>query len=184
MDAGVGRDRGGRPAGQPPHRRDPAQDAVREQQRRRRHDGQRRLVPRDSSPSTCSPASSTGIRALKIGWFEGGIAWVPTALQDAEHLLASYRHMFNHQLEHDVRYYWDNHMSASFMVDPLGLRADRRDRRGQRDVVVGLPAQREHVRLLGEVAASPSSTPSDRRTRSRSSAPTSRSSWASNDHVR
>jgi predicted TIM-barrel fold metal-dependent hydrolase len=59
---------------------------------------------------------------LRIGWFEGGIAWVPTALQDAEHLLASYRHMFNHQLSHDVRYYWDNHMCASFMVDPLGLR--------------------------------------------------------------
>ena len=59
---------------------------------------------------------------LKIGWFEGGIAWVPTALQDAEHMLASYRHMLNHQLEHDVRHYWDNHMSASFMVDPLGLR--------------------------------------------------------------
>ena len=39
---------------------------------------------------------------LKIGWFEGGIAWVPTALQDAEHMLASYRHMFNHDLEHDV----------------------------------------------------------------------------------
>ena len=32
--------------GQPPHRRDAAEDAVREQQRRRRHDGQRRLVPR------------------------------------------------------------------------------------------------------------------------------------------
>jgi len=59
---------------------------------------------------------------LRIGWFEGGIAWVPPALQDAEHLLASYQHMFNHQLEHDIRYYWDNHMSASFMVDPLGLR--------------------------------------------------------------
>ena len=29
--------------------------------------------------------------------------------------------MFNRPLEHDVRYYWDNHMSASFMVDPLGL---------------------------------------------------------------
>jgi len=25
--------------------------------------------------------------SLKIGWFEGGIAWVPTALQDAEHML-------------------------------------------------------------------------------------------------
>jgi predicted TIM-barrel fold metal-dependent hydrolase len=37
-------------------------------------------------------------------------------------MLASYRHMFNHDLEHDVHHYWDNHMSASFMVDPLGLR--------------------------------------------------------------
>ena len=37
-------------------------------------------------------------------------------------MLASYRHMFNHQLEHDVHHYWDHHMSASFMVDPLGLR--------------------------------------------------------------
>ena len=58
---------------------------------------------------------------LRIGWFEGGIAWVPWALQDAEHLVASYQHMFNRPLEHDVRYYWDTHMSASFMVDPLGL---------------------------------------------------------------
>jgi predicted TIM-barrel fold metal-dependent hydrolase len=59
---------------------------------------------------------------LRIGWFEGGIAWVPPALQDAEHVLASYQHMLDHSLEHDIRYYWDTHMSASFMVDPLGLK--------------------------------------------------------------
>ncbi len=59
---------------------------------------------------------------LKIGWFEGGIAWIPPALQDAEHVLASYQHMLNHQLQHDIRYYWDTHMCASFMVDPLGLK--------------------------------------------------------------
>lgn len=59
---------------------------------------------------------------LKIGWFEGGIAWVATALQDAEHLLASYQHMFNYELQNSIRHYWDSHMSASFMVDPLGLR--------------------------------------------------------------
>jgi len=58
---------------------------------------------------------------LRIGWFEGGIAWIPPALQDAEHVLASYQHMLDHPLEHDIRYYWDTHMSASFMVDPLGL---------------------------------------------------------------
>ena len=121
---------------------------------------------------------------LQIGWFEGGIAWVPTALQDAEHMLASYRHMFNHQLEHDVRHYWDNHMSASFMVDPLGPAADRPDRRRQRDVVVGLPAQREHVRLLGEVAGHRRRGGRPRGRGRRSSAPTSRSSWASHDDVR
>ncbi|OMC21116.1 amidohydrolase family protein [Mycobacterium colombiense] len=59
---------------------------------------------------------------LRIGWFEGGIAWVPTALQDAEHVLASYWHMLAHQPARDVRHYWDTHMCASFMVDPLGLR--------------------------------------------------------------
>jgi predicted TIM-barrel fold metal-dependent hydrolase len=58
---------------------------------------------------------------LKIGWFEGGINWVPSAIQDAEHMLASFRHMLNRPVEHDVRHYWDNHMSASFIVDPLGL---------------------------------------------------------------
>ena len=30
--------------------------------------------------------------------------------------------MFNRKVEHDIRYYWDTHMSASFMVDPLGLK--------------------------------------------------------------
>jgi predicted TIM-barrel fold metal-dependent hydrolase len=59
---------------------------------------------------------------LRVGWFEGGIAWVPTALQDAEHVLASYRHMLTDHPENDVRYYWENHMCASFMVDGLGLR--------------------------------------------------------------
>ena len=59
---------------------------------------------------------------LRIGWFEGGIAWIPPALQDAEHVLASYQHMLNHQLQHDIRHYWNTHMCASFMVDPLGLK--------------------------------------------------------------
>jgi predicted TIM-barrel fold metal-dependent hydrolase len=29
--------------------------------------------------------------------------------------------MFNHELSHGVDHYWREHMSASFMVDPLGL---------------------------------------------------------------
>jgi predicted TIM-barrel fold metal-dependent hydrolase len=29
--------------------------------------------------------------------------------------------MLDQPPRHDIRYYWDTHMSASFMVDPLGL---------------------------------------------------------------
>ena len=58
---------------------------------------------------------------LRVGWFEGGIAWVPPTLQDAEHVLASYRHMLKRHPEREIRYYWDTHMCASFMVDGLGL---------------------------------------------------------------
>jgi predicted TIM-barrel fold metal-dependent hydrolase len=58
---------------------------------------------------------------LKIGWFEGGINWVPPAIQDGEHLYASMQHMADHGIDHDVAHYWHTHMYASFMVDPLGL---------------------------------------------------------------
>lgn len=58
---------------------------------------------------------------LKVGYFEGGINWVPSALQDAEHIAASFRHLADLQIEHEPTYYWDNHMCASFMVDQLGL---------------------------------------------------------------
>jgi predicted TIM-barrel fold metal-dependent hydrolase len=58
---------------------------------------------------------------LRIGWFEGGINWVLAAIQDAEHMHRSFRHMLDQDIEHDVRYYWDNHMYSAFMVDPLGL---------------------------------------------------------------
>ena len=58
---------------------------------------------------------------LRVGWFEGGINWVPSAIQDGEHLYASMQHMADHGIDHDVRHYWETHMYASFMVDPLGL---------------------------------------------------------------
>ncbi len=58
---------------------------------------------------------------LRIGWFEGGINWVLPAIQDAEHMHVSFRHMLDADIDHDVRYYWDNHMYSAFMVDPLGL---------------------------------------------------------------
>jgi predicted TIM-barrel fold metal-dependent hydrolase len=58
---------------------------------------------------------------LQVGWFEGGINWVPSALQDAEHIAASFQHLADLEVEHGPTYYWDTHMCASFMVDRLGL---------------------------------------------------------------
>lgn len=58
---------------------------------------------------------------LRIGWFEGGISWVPSAIQDAEHCMVSYRHMNNLEILHEPGWYWENHMMSAFMVDPLGL---------------------------------------------------------------
>lgn len=58
---------------------------------------------------------------LRIGWFEGGINWVPSAIQDTQHIMASFHHMQNLEIQHDAQHYWDNHMMASFVVDPLGL---------------------------------------------------------------
>ncbi len=60
-------------------------------------------------------------KSLRIGWFEGGINWVPSAIQDAEQIYASFRHMNNLTIEHEVPYYWQKHMVSSFVVDPLGL---------------------------------------------------------------
>jgi predicted TIM-barrel fold metal-dependent hydrolase len=58
---------------------------------------------------------------LQIGFFEGGINWVPATIQDAQHIAASFRHLNNLEIAHDPQHYWDEHMFASFMVDPLGL---------------------------------------------------------------
>jgi predicted TIM-barrel fold metal-dependent hydrolase len=58
---------------------------------------------------------------LRIGFFEAGINWVPSAIQDAQHIAASFEHLSDLEMQHDPQYYWDHHMSASFMVDPLGL---------------------------------------------------------------
>jgi predicted TIM-barrel fold metal-dependent hydrolase len=58
---------------------------------------------------------------LRVGWFEGGINWVVSAIQDAEHMYMSYKHMIDVDLKHDVRHYWTNHMYSAFMLDPLGL---------------------------------------------------------------
>jgi predicted TIM-barrel fold metal-dependent hydrolase len=58
---------------------------------------------------------------LKIGWFEGNISWVLLAIQDGRHSYASYQRIHNWQVQHDVEYYWRNHMYSSFIFDSLGL---------------------------------------------------------------
>ncbi|HEX3899404.1 MAG TPA: amidohydrolase family protein [Mycobacteriales bacterium] len=58
---------------------------------------------------------------LKIGYFEGGINWVPSAIQDAQHISASFRHMQDTEIKLDPQEYWDKHFYSSFMLDPLGL---------------------------------------------------------------
>ncbi|HEX3796900.1 MAG TPA: amidohydrolase family protein [Acidimicrobiales bacterium] len=68
-------------------------------------------------------------KTLRVGWFEGGINWVPSAVQDAGHMYTSYHHTANVELEQSPQYYWDNHMYAAFMLDPLGL--DMIDRIGR-----------------------------------------------------
>jgi len=58
---------------------------------------------------------------LRVGWFEGGINWVVSTLQDALHIHTSIKHSYNWDVKHDPEYYWHNNMYSSFMVDPLGL---------------------------------------------------------------
>ena len=72
---------------------------------------------------------------LKIGWFEGGIAWVPTALQDAEHMLASYRHMFNHELVPRRPPLLEKPHERLVHGRSARPRTRRQDRCGERDVV-------------------------------------------------
>jgi predicted TIM-barrel fold metal-dependent hydrolase len=72
--------------------------------------------------SPCEFNSVAVAMMINVDSFRDMFAWIPPALQDAEHVLASYQHMLNHQLQHDTRHYWDTHMGASFKVDPLGLK--------------------------------------------------------------
>jgi predicted TIM-barrel fold metal-dependent hydrolase len=58
---------------------------------------------------------------LRIGFFEGGINWVASVIQDAEHLAASFHHINDYEPQHGPRHYWEHHMMSSFIVDPLGL---------------------------------------------------------------
>ena len=117
----VGGDRGGADPGLASHRREPA--------RRRRTNSTPSASACSSrwrrsgtpSASTSSAASSTAIPGSASGGSRAGSTGCRRRIQDAEHIAASFQHLANLKVQHEPKYYWDNHMCASFMVDPLGL---------------------------------------------------------------
>jgi predicted TIM-barrel fold metal-dependent hydrolase len=60
---------------------------------------------------------------LKIVFAEGGICWVPPALQDAEQIFDTLGNgdTLDH-IDHRPSYYWHNNCYATFQNDPLGMR--------------------------------------------------------------
>jgi predicted TIM-barrel fold metal-dependent hydrolase len=59
---------------------------------------------------------------LKVVFTEGGISWIPTALQDAEMIYDSYDTMLQPALKHRPSYYWHNNCYGTFQNDLLGLK--------------------------------------------------------------
>ena len=57
---------------------------------------------------------------LQVVFAEGGIAWVPPALQDAEAQFDIHREILD-PIEHRPSHYWHTHCSATFQNDRLGL---------------------------------------------------------------
>ena len=59
---------------------------------------------------------------LQIAWIEGGLNWVLSTIQDAAFVYASFHASRDYDMQKEVKDYWRDHMFASFMYDPLGLR--------------------------------------------------------------
>lgn len=60
---------------------------------------------------------------LQVVFAEGGISWVPPALQDAEVLFDTFGNGdIIEKLEHRPSHYWHNNCYATFQNDPLGIR--------------------------------------------------------------
>lgn len=58
---------------------------------------------------------------LQIAWAEGGINWAASAMQDAEVIYSTHYRVLP-ALALPIREYWERHMHATFMVDPIGFR--------------------------------------------------------------
>jgi len=59
--------------------------------------------------------------SLKIVFAEGGINWVPGALQDAELTFGAHREIFDIVPKHRPTDYWHENLYATFQTDALGL---------------------------------------------------------------
>lgn len=60
--------------------------------------------------------------SLRIVFAEGGINWVPGALQDAELTYGAHREVFDIVPQHRPSHYWHHNMYATFQTDTVGLR--------------------------------------------------------------
>ena len=58
---------------------------------------------------------------LRVVFTEGGIAWVPSALYDADRVYASFESQMNPKLANPPSFYWHQNCLATFMEDPYGL---------------------------------------------------------------
>jgi predicted TIM-barrel fold metal-dependent hydrolase len=59
--------------------------------------------------------------ALQIVFAEGGINWVPGALQDAELTFGAHREIFDILPRHRPSHYWRENLHATFQTDAIGL---------------------------------------------------------------
>jgi predicted TIM-barrel fold metal-dependent hydrolase len=59
--------------------------------------------------------------ALQIVFAEGGINWVPGALQDAELTFGAHREIFDIVPKHRPSHYWRENLYATFQTDAIGL---------------------------------------------------------------
>jgi len=59
---------------------------------------------------------------LRIVFAEGGINWVPGALQDAELTYGAHREIYDIVPKHRPEHYWRTNMYATFQTDPIGFR--------------------------------------------------------------
>ena len=59
--------------------------------------------------------------ALEVVFVEGGLAWIPSMLHDADMAATHFRTSMVPQLAHPPSWYWKHHCYATFMTDPVGL---------------------------------------------------------------